>query len=124
MDRLISPPPHCFSHMKLGLETNVRCNIADPSYDITVTTLHDGGVSAALFRALLCNMDGSIRSLILEHCQSKVLQEFLRRFAAIVGRMEDVRNDLMALTKRSYIQSTCLTMDELMTLQVAMEHDV
>jgi hypothetical protein len=110
--------------MKLGLETDVRCNIVDSSYDITVTTLNDGGVPAALFRALLCNMDGSIRSLILEHCQSKVLQEFLRRFAAIVGRMEDVRNDLMALTKRSYIQSTSLTMDDLMTLHVAMEHDV
>jgi hypothetical protein len=113
-----------FSHMKLGLETDVCYKIADSSYDITVTTLNDGGVPAALFRALLCNMDGSIRSLILEYCQSNDLQEFLQRFAAIVGRMEDAGNDLMMVTNRSYVQSTDLAMDNAMMLHVAMDHGV
>lgn len=37
--------------------------------------------------------------------------------------MEDIGNDFMAHTTRTYIQSTCLSMDGLMTLDAAIDND-
>ena len=115
-----------YRHEEFGLETNVCWTLSDQSQCIKVNTFNLGSVPADLFRALLCHKDGSICTMVQDHCQATNAQEFLNRFGTLLGRIEDVGKDLITVMKRPFVKLVNVTKedDQSIVLQISMDHDV